>query len=217
MEAVTLALLGNALDAISAPVLEVGCGDGGMLATVRAQQPDQLALGVDLDPPASPFPFDFAQADGQRLPYSENTFGALLALDVFDQQGVQLAAALAEAHRVLTWGGMLLLRVSAHERLFGPHDRAFGTGRRYGRAELLRAVTAAGLTIERSTFTNTLLAPLLIPQRLLQRHGIVQWQPSIYEAGWSNRLVATLLAVEAKWLRRRDLPFGLSLVVLARK
>jgi len=233
MKAVTLAMLDDTLSDISGPVLEVGCGDGDLLAALVTNQFTQPLIGLDLRPPESPgggrqhsrkwnspghLPeVRLVQADTRRIPCADGSIGALLALDVFDQRGVMMAETLAESHRVLAPGGTLMLRISAHAWLYGPHDVAFNTGRRYGRAEMVEALTTAGFHLQRWTYANSLLAPLLVPQRLLQQWRLVPWQPSIYRARWSNRLVAAALDAEARWLRRRNLPFGLSLIVIAVK
>lgn len=223
MEAVTLALLGDWLTDLPGPLLEVGCGDGGLLVTLATAHCGQPGIGLDLTPSAllnaqpNRSTFTFMQADARQIPSSDGAFGALLALDVFDQQGITLADALAESQRVLMPNGLLMIRVSAHNWLYGPHDIAFNTGRRYGCAETLGAVAATGFRIERWTYANSLLSPLLIPQRLLQRWLIIPWQPSIYRARWSNRLVAAALKMDACWLRQHDFAFGLSLIVVARK
>jgi|GEM_PF-554608 len=201
-------------------VLEVGCGDGGLLAALDA--PGRTLLGLDLHPAAlgraqAGAAVRLVHVDAQQIPCADGSVGALLALDVFDQQGVDLAAALAESRRALAPDGVLILRVSAHPWLYGPHDAAFNSGRRYGRAELLAALADAGFHVRRVTYANSLLAPLLILQRLLQRWRVLSWNPAIYRAGWSNRLVAAALKTEAHWLRRRNLAFGLSLIVIAEK
>jgi SAM-dependent methyltransferase len=198
----------------------VGCGDGGLLAALDA--PGRVLIGLDLHPEAlgrtqPGTAVTLVQADAQRIPCADGSMDTVLALDVLDQQGVDLAVALSESHRVLAPGGVLLLRVSAHGWLYGPHDAAFNSGRRYGRTELLRALADAGFHVRRLTYANSLLAPLLILQRLLQRWRVLPWSPALYRAGWSNRLVAAALKTEARWLRRRNLGFGLSLVVIAEK
>lgn len=239
MATVTLAMLGDALSDIPGPALEVGCGDGDLLAALATSQLNQPLIGLDLhlrlqEPPGGgpdhsiyrnldghlpevESSRQLIQADARRVPCADGSIGALLALDVFDQRGIELTDALAESYRVLAPGGMMMLRVSAHTGLYGPHDIAFNTGRRYGRTEMASALITAGFHVQRWTYANSLLAPLLVPQRLLQRWRVAPWRPSVYRAHWSNRLVAAALGAEARWLRRGNLPFGLSLIMIAVK
>jgi SAM-dependent methyltransferase len=222
MRAVTHALLGRT-GFPPGPVLEVGCGGGRLLAELRRTYPGRALVGTDLHPLALAHARHQAQATPlvqaalPALPWRAEQFALVLALDVFDQQGVDLAAALAESRRVLLPGGLLLLRVSAYPWLYGPHDVAFHTGRRYTRGELRMALQRAGLRVERITHANTGLAAPVMLQRLAQRWGLAPWRPGLYANGALHRVAAILIRREAAWLRHGDLPLGLSLFALARK
>lgn len=222
MRAVTHALLAaRALP--PGPALEVGCGGGQFLAELRARLAGRTVCGADLHPLALAHAqrrasgASLTQATLEDLPWPADHFALVVALDVFDQQGVDMAAALAEARRVLLPGGLLLMRVSAYPWLYGAHDVAFHTGRRYARRELAGALAGAGFTVERMTHANAGLAAPVIVQRLAQRWGLLPWLPGLYGSGGLHGLAATLLQREADWLRRGDLPLGLSLYALARK
>ena len=99
----------------------------------------------------------------------------VVALDVLDQARIDPTKALAEIRRVLRPGGLLLLRVSAYPWLLGPHDRAFGTARRYSRFALAATLVYAGLEPVRLTYANSLLLPVAVAARLAQRR---QWLPA---------------------------------------
>ena len=81
----------------------------------------------------------------------------------------------------------------------------------------LRAVAlAAGFAVERLTYFNTLLAPPIMAVRLartaLRRpdHDLARPTPLV------NRLLARAFAAEARLLRRVSLPFGISVLLIAR-
>ena len=127
-------------------------------------------------------------------------------------------AAVAEMARVLRPGGALLVRVPALEALRGAHDAEVLTRRRYTRGELVALLEGCGLAVERSTYCNSLLFPLLFARRtldrLLGREGSdVGFLPPPLE-----RLFRGVMGVEA-WCVRRGLsfPLGASVVALARK
>ncbi|MDI9549036.1 MAG: methyltransferase domain-containing protein, partial [Chloroflexota bacterium] len=180
--------------------------------------------GMDLHPQALSHAAQVAgdaahltQAHLHRLPWPDDAFALLLALDALDQRGVRLTLALREAWRVLAADGVLLLRVSACPRLLGPHDAAFNTGRRYARRTLDQALRRAGFTPERVTYANSALAAPIAALRLLQRWRLLPFAPYLYTTPAIDALLVAALRCEVRWLRWHDLPAGLSLYVAARK
>ncbi len=156
-------------------------------------------------------------ADASRLPLRAGTFDLVLTLDLLEQRTVNAAEVLAEVWRVLRPGGRLLVRVPAHPWLRGPHDAFWGGAHRYRRAELARLIEGSGLVIVRLTYTNSLLFPLASASRLLARIGLQGGDDLLPVSPFLNRLLFGVLALEACWLRKFDLPEGLSLACLAER
>lgn len=204
------------------PLLELGCGSG-VFALELAARRNATVVGLDLRAEALAFAQSrsaagvWVQGNLLRLPFSAPTFALIVALDVVDQGGIDAAEALAIMQALLLPDGVALLRVSAHAWLYGPHDVAFGTGRRYGRDEFVALVRRAGLTPTRVTYANSLLSPVVSAVRLLQRWGVLAFTPNLYNEGGVNRLLGAALRIEVIWLRRRNLPWGISLFVLAKR
>ncbi len=225
MVQVTLAMLHGVPIRPGAVVLEVGCGLGAVARAVQNARPAARVIGAELHPlalravegsrPA------FIQGDLLHLPLPPASVDLLLALDSFDQVGVDLNQALAEAQRVLRPNGLLLLRVSAHPRLQGTHDTAFNTGRRYTLAELHNELLCADYEPKRISYANTLLAPPTVALRLLDRLRNrampTHWASAVYASATANAAIQAALALESLWLCRANLPIGLSLLVLATK
>lgn len=222
MRAVSHALLGD-VPVVPGAILEVGSGGGVFAAELAARHPHDRVIAADLSASAVAYGHEQApaatwlQADLHRLPFSSTSLQLIVALDVLDQRAVSATAALAEIRRALRPGGWLLLRVSAYPWLHGAHDDAFNTGRRYGRGELVHRVEEAGLDVRRVTFANTLLAPPVIALRLLQGWGVIPFAPTVYTSGVTNRTLGMALARESVWLRAHNLPFGVSLYLLAQR
>ena len=68
---------------------------------------------------------------------------------------------LAEFHRILAPGGHLVMNVAALESLRGDHAVLAEEAHRYERGELHAMVEAAGFHVERLTFTNASLFPIM--------------------------------------------------------
>ncbi len=131
--------------------------------------------------------------------------------------------ALREFHRVLQPGGSLFVRVAAFEWLRSSHDEALLTHHRYSRQELRAAVVAAGFEPLRVTFANFLLFPVAAAWRILKKAGLAPSGSDVDRrsrgVGWMNSLLRSLLEFEG-WILRvsgASLPFGLSIIVVARK
>jgi SAM-dependent methyltransferase len=223
MRAVTHALLDRA-SLPPGPILELGAGSGLFNAELQRRFADRLVGGVDLHPlalayarQAGPEPPRLLRADLQQLPVAAATVSAILALDTFDQLGVDVATAISESWRVLQPGGLILLRVSAHPWLEGAHDTAFNTGRRFRRSDLVSGLVAAGFCVNRITYANALLSPPLVLLRLLERWGWLTLPETELADSPANRLLAAALGLEARWLAYGNFGFGISLYALATK
>lgn len=223
MRAVTHALLAD-VRVPDGPVLELGCGGGRLLAELSAHETDQFCCGLEIDPHALSYAkatittrSALVQAQLCETPFADETFALCLAMDAFDQQDVELCSALAECSRILVPDGILMMRVSAHPWLQGPHDAAFNTGSRYRKSDLFRGLTAAGFAVQRLTYANMLLSGPAAAVRLLQRWRLIPFMPALYTRRVLNYLLTGALHLEADWLYVGDLPLGMSLYAIARK
>ncbi len=116
--------------------------------------------------------------------------------------------AVAEMAAALRPGGHLSLLVPAHPRLYGPLDDAYGHHRRYTRERLRALVGGAGLE-EVALYSFNLLG---VPGWWVSsRRGSESISPA------SIRVYEALLAAWRPLERRLRPPWGLSLVVHARK
>lgn len=230
MRAITATLL-NGWPPPSRPhrILDAGCGAGYMLNWLRDHARTEAVFGLDFAAEA----LAHCQRDGAGrllrasitdLPYDDAAFDVVTCFDVLQQLPHPSAdqRALTEFHRVLRPGGTLLTRVAAYRWLWSRHDTHMHTQHRYTLPELREQLTAAGFHVLRSTYALTLLFPLAAAYR-----GVKQLLPVIpssdvkllpRQLSWLNRGLARTLEWEAALLRRHlALPFGMSIVCLARK
>ncbi|MEZ5965550.1 MAG: class I SAM-dependent methyltransferase [Planctomycetota bacterium] len=160
------------------------------------------------------------RADALHPPLADATFDLVCALDVLEHLEDD-AGALAAWRRLLSPGGHLLLSVPAFAFLWGRQDVLSHHKRRYRRPDLVAKVSAAGFAVRRASYFNTLLFPPIAGARLLMRPFLRR----LVARGTSDLAAPTpfgldtalyrLFAAEAGWLSRRNLPVGVSILLVA--
>ena len=204
----------------SARILEVGCGPGGNLAmlsgfgAVQALEPDpesraHAAERSGLSIHAGLLP------DG--LPDLGAPFDLVAAFDVVEHVEDDAGAVAALAGLVKP-GGFLVTTVPACPWMWSEHDVQHHHKRRYGLPAYRRLFEAAGLRVRRATHFNTVLFPPIAAARLAKtltgrRGGSDDSEPP--EA--LNGLLRRLFAFETRLLRHVDLPFGVSILLIAER
>ncbi len=203
--------------------LDVGCGTGGML---QALGPGRIWLGVDAEPLALAFSRKrgldrLVAASALALPFRAGSFDACLCLDVLYHRAVDSdAVALAECHRVLADGGLLVVTDSAFAWLRSAHDEAVHGRRRYTQGELVARVRAAGFTPLFASYTYCLVFPAVAAFRLARRLGGRGGAEGSDVFPLPRALTIALDAVQAverRLLGWTPLPFGSSVLCVARK
>ena len=154
------------LDLRAPRVLDVGCGDGFLIAELCAHfdLEEAVAQDIHLTPelarelarPGVEFVQELDQIRGRH-------FDLLLLLDVLEhvRDPVALLGHLWREH--LAAGGRVLITVPAFQALFSAHDRALKHEKRYSRSEITELAQQAGLDVHASGY---LFASLLVPRLL---------------------------------------------------
>ncbi|ATQ44345.1 class I SAM-dependent methyltransferase [Caulobacter mirabilis] len=202
-----------------ARILEVGCGAGGNIGmlrrfgSVRAMEPDAPSRAYASER------HDMTVDDGRLpdgTPYAPASFDAVCAFDVVEHVDDDAATVSALA-RLLDRSGYLVVTVPAYGWMWSAHDEAHHHKRRYGRAQMEQLFRDAGLEIVRASYFNSLLLPLAAGVRLAKRLVGIRSEDDAMPPASVNRLLEQIFSSEAGWLRRRSLPFGLSIIVIGRR
>lgn len=200
-------------------VLDLGCGTGVVLGELQKWTDP---VGLDMSPLALEFChsrgiYGVTIGRGEAMPFPDNTFDAVIALDLFEHIEDDMAA-YAETIRVLKPGGVLVMSVPAFRWLWGPHDRALMHFRRYRKAELRDKLRGVGFSVEKISYSVFFLFPIVVLIRLFEKMKHGQDHASLPPVpGFVNRFLVWLQSVEAWLMRGTSLPWGSSVVALARK
>lgn len=210
-------------DAPRPRILDLGCGTGFNLEHLPELFPCDV-VGADISGEALEFCRArhlraVVQADAARPPFRDASFDLVLALDVIEhvQDDERALSALA---RLLRPGGRLVIFTPAFQFLWSEHDRASHHFRRYTSRELDAKLAAAGFLVEKLSYANTLLFPLVWAGRVALRAGRTDTAVDAEMAmppRWANTLLARVFSAERRLIRRVDLPFGVSVLAIARR
>ncbi|MFO1072727.1 MAG: class I SAM-dependent methyltransferase [Geminicoccaceae bacterium] len=202
-------------------LLDVGCGTG---ANLQAFAQAAQAVGVDMAPAA----IDWCRQRGlaatlvgsaAALPFATASFDVVLSCDVLCHRSLpDRARPLREIARVLRPGGILILNLPAFRWLLSPHDHAVQQDHRFTRGEVVQLLGAAGLAPLRVTYWNGLLFPAAVGMRALRRlKGERGSDLAAAKEVGAAPLLERVLGLERRLLERVDLPFGLSVLAVARR
>ena len=154
-----------------------------------------------------------------EMPFAEDSFDLAVTLDVIEHLEDDLGA-LRELRRTVAPGGALLVTVPAYQWLWSGHDEINHHHRRYTRGSLQKVAEEAGWRQERTTYFNSLLLPVAILLRVLDRVNTKTTESSLdlwVPPEPLNWLLERPLAFEAAMIRRGGrIPAGLSLLAVFR-
>lgn len=219
-------LIAAALDGRRNPrILDCGCGTGANLVVLGEYG---RAFGFDLSSHGLQYARSYgqariSQASITHIPFADAEFDLVTVFDVlYSLSEEQEAAAVTEARRVLRPGGRIIINVAALGILRGQHSVFGGEVRRSTRRRLRDLLSRNGFEVQRLTYTNASLFPLMLLVRTVQRAvGLATPEEAGTDVAMPpaplNGLLSALLWCEARALRRTDMPIGSSLLCVARK
>jgi 2-polyprenyl-3-methyl-5-hydroxy-6-metoxy-1,4-benzoquinol methylase len=209
-------------------VLEMGCGDGNVLRFLEAVCGEGCVVGMDLYGEGLQYArrrtaCSLVQGDVSQSPFGKD-FHLIGMFDVLEHIPNDVGI-LDDVWKLLEPNGVLLLTVPAHGHLWSYFDEVSGHCRRYETDELRLKLEQAGFAVEFLTEYMASVYPLMWLTRKIKskvNRGSAKSQDALTEevkiVPLINGILSLLLSLESKRLaRRKSLPFGASLVAIARR
>jgi SAM-dependent methyltransferase len=204
-----------------ARILDAGCGSGrNMIELAR----HGTVTGVELSAPSvqkarERNSGEVIEGSVLEMAFADDSFELAVSLDVIEHLEDDLAA-LRELRRTVAPGGALLVTVPAYQWLWSGHDEINHHHRRYTRRSLQAVAEQAGWTQTRTTYFNSLLLPVAILLRVLDRVNTKTTESSLdlwVPPEPVNRVLEVPLRLEAAMIGRGGrIPAGLSLLSVFR-
>lgn len=203
-----------------ARIVEVGCGAGGNLDLLRRFGDVQ---GVEPDPDSRAYAATRSGLTIQSgllpggLPDLGEPFDLVAAFDVIEHVEDDVGA-VATLARQLKPGGFLVTTVPANAWLWSEHDARHHHKRRYRLSDYRALFEAADLQVRRASHFNTVLFPLIAAARLVKAVArLPGGDEDAHPPPAVNALLRGLFATESHLLKVTDMPFGVSILLVAQR
>ena len=204
-----------------ARILDAGCGSGrNMLELARRG----TVSGVEVSDTSAELARErhageVISGSVVQMPFASESFDLAVCLDVLEHLEDDLAA-MQELRRVVAPDGSLLVTVPAYQWLWSGHDEVNHHRRRYTQRSLRSVAEKAGWRQVRSTHFNSLLLPVAVLLRVLDRFSRKTTESSLdlwVPPQPFNWLLERPMRLEAALIGRGGrIPAGLSLLAVFR-
>ncbi|MGD0756514.1 MAG: class I SAM-dependent methyltransferase [Bacteroidales bacterium] len=205
-------------------ILDAGCGTGRWLQILKSSF-EISETGIDNNNIAIEYSktrgnMNLLMGDINNCIFQESSFDLITSFDVVSSQGVNENIAIRNFYTYLKNEGYLLLTVPAFQFLYSKHDKVVYMKRRYLKKQIKVLLENNKLEIVKISYCVSLLFPLAVITRIFNKifssedieHNEVEMPPKVI-----NRLFLMVMRIENYLLKYMSFPFGLSVLVLAKK
>jgi len=207
---------------ISTKILDVGTGTG---KTFELLNQYGNVTGIDISKEAIKFCqqrgiTNVIKGDAQSIPFKDLSFNLICAMDIIEHLDLETVT-IRDFHRVLCKNGILLLTVPAFMFLWGRHDEINIHKKRYTVEEILSLLRTSGFKIEKLTYFNFLLFPVILLIRVGKR--VLRIKEKELKSDFRNYpfcvnlFLEKIFSFEKFLLKYINFPFGVSILCIARK
>ncbi len=202
-------------------ILDVGCGSGILLENLEKYGE---TYGIDSSKEA----INLCKKRGLKnikltsagkLPFKNNYFDLITAIDLLYHKKIKNdLKVIKEMKRILKPKGRLVITDSAMMCLWSPHDKVVHARTRYSKKGMQLKLKKAGMKIEKLSYFNTFLFPIIFTVRKFNSLMNIKQKMDIKKMNkLANTLLYLILKTESYLLKNMNFPWGVSILVIARK
>jgi SAM-dependent methyltransferase len=197
-------------------ILDIGCGDGLLFEHLKEfGNVEGVEPSAELVNPNNPDRARIHICSFEQFAPPKR-YSLLLMLDVLEHLA-DAARALGHATDLLEADGILIATVPAFMALWTNHDVLNHHFARYTRRSFRQVAKSARLEIVEERYLYHWTFPAKVGVRVVERALHLKPKPPIVRAGWMNKLLYGISRLEQVSLTRLPVPFGSSLMVVARR
>ncbi len=216
----------NVMPSAHAVIMEIGCSSGYLIRDMVHFFPEAVILGGDvvkeplfrLAKSISGVPL--LRFDLLQCPIPDKSVDVLVMLNVLEHIEDD-DSALQKAYNLLKPGGSLVVEVPASPHLYDAYDAELQHFRRYSASELHSKLNKAGFTIDRKSHLGFILFPAFAAIKIGNKFSLSRKNKTTVRkqaSGTSESpLVRLAMNVESNYLSNIQLPFGVRVLVTARR
>lgn len=201
-------------------ILDMGCGSGYM-----AEKLCRFGAVTGIDPADEALrycgknKFNALKGSLDEVSFESNRFDLITCLDVLEHINDDLKV-LRESFRICKNGGFMIVTVPAHQFLWSSHDKVNHHVRRYSKKELEQKIRKAGFEIQKLSYAYCATFPMLLTVRSI-KNIFAKKDKATSDLStvplFLNKLLVLMLNIEIEILQKINLPWGSSLVCVAKK
>jgi ubiquinone/menaquinone biosynthesis C-methylase UbiE len=199
-------------------IIDIGCGTGKNMMEFR-----QFGEPWGLDSASQALNYclrrglyKLLRGQAQHMPLGDNQFDVATLLDILEH--TDDLKTLAEMYRILHREAILIMNVPAYAWLWSKWDEVLRHRKRYTKKSLKKLLQFSGFEV---CYTSYLFSFLVIPTFILRKFKSLRCGPysSDFRIGspLANKLMFAMFSIEDRIRHIFTIPFGTSLVCVARK
>lgn len=203
-------------------ILDIGSGTGAILKRLKSYG---KVTGIDNSKEAVTFckkrGLNCLYAGGEKLPFNKEKFDLVTLFGVIEHAKND-ESVLREVYRVCKKNAVIMIECPAYKFLWSEHDIALHHFRRYTAKELKIKLEKANFRVEKISYIYSFIFPVVAILRLLrkmlgQRTKKPHSDPVEKMPKFIDCSLLKLAKIEALLIKKINLPFGVSLVCVAKK